>query len=364
MRLTLILLLILSASFSVEAQQYTLETTLDNTVSETSGLIYINNTLITHNDSSNANELYDIDLTTGNVTRTVTVSNVTNTDWEDITYDENYIYIGDFGNYDATRTNLRVLRIPIADYFNSTSVSAEIINFNYLEQTDFSVQEFSTNFDAEALIHFNNKLYIFTKNWADLNSNIYELPKTPGTYTISQIDVIQSDGLVTGATLDMNLNSIVLCGYDLDGPFLIQLNDLGSGLFSNATFTKTSINPPSGYSFQTEGIAPLNGVEYLVSAEEADSFPQGLYRINLSTLTNAEPIASNTLGFYPNPAKTTITLNKSNCITKIYSVTGQCVKISEETTIDVSDLAAGIYLVKIKNEDLNKTQIKRLIIEH
>ena len=93
--------IILLLSFSSgSAQQFTLETPLDIAVNETSGLLYLNNTLITHNDSATTNQLFDIDTSTGAITRTVTITNASNTDWEDLTHDGTYIYIGDFGNYE------------------------------------------------------------------------------------------------------------------------------------------------------------------------------------------------------------------------------------------------------------------------
>ena len=154
------------------AQQFTLETELEASISETSGLLYINNTLITHNDSATTNQLFDVDTSTGMVTRTVTVTNATNTDWEDLTHDGTYIYIGDFGNYQGHRTNLKVYRILISDYFSSNSVTADVINFSYANQTDFTPSPLATNFDAEGLIHYNNNLYIFSKNWLDGNIRV------------------------------------------------------------------------------------------------------------------------------------------------------------------------------------------------
>ena len=189
-RLTLIAIILLVPFHLIFGQQFTLETSLSSSVSESSGLLYLNNTLITHNDSANSNELYDIDESNGNVLRTVTISNATNVDWEDLTHDDTYIYIGDFGNYQGDRTNLRVYRVAITDYFSSTNVSADIINFNYSDQTDFTPNPLATNYDAEGLIHYNNNLYVFSKNWIDGNTNIYELPKTIGSHSISIIDTI------------------------------------------------------------------------------------------------------------------------------------------------------------------------------
>ena len=356
---TLILLL---AILNCNAQQLTLETGLSSAISETSGLLYLNNTLITHNDSEASNELYDIDTSTGEITRTVSISNATHVDWEDITHDDTYIYIGDFGNYQGDRTDLKIYRIAISDYFANTSVTADIINFSYANQTDFTPSPLATNFDAESLIHFNNKLYIFSKNWINGQSNIYELPKTIGTHSISIIDTINSQGLVSGATYNSLDNSILLCGYDLDGAFLIQLSGFNSGLFSNGTFLKSTVEVPTNYSSQIEGIIAINATEYFVSAEENESNAPGLYRFNASSLT-IENFQQLNLSFYPNPARSKIILNHDNCVTTIYSITGQLITTSRTTQIDISELSKGIYLIKIEASGSDNSIIKLLIVE-
>lgn len=363
MRLTFCFSLFWFLSFlGINAQQFTLETSLDATVSETSGLLYINNTLITHNDSANTNQLFDIDIETGNVIRTVTVTNATNIDWEDLTQDGTYIYIGDFGNYQGDRTDLKVYRIAISDYLNNTSVTADVINFSYADQTDFTTSPFATNFDAESLIHYNNNLYVFTRNWLDGNTNIYELPKMPGTHSISMIDNIVAGGLVSGATLNVLSNTIIITGFDGSGAFLIELSGFNSGLFSNGSVTKTSIAVPENYSFQIEGIYPLNANEYYITAEENGALQPALYSFNTSTLSLNE-IELTSISFYPNPAKTQITLSEENLQTKIYNVTGQLVKTSSKKHIDVSGLTSGIYIITIENTIGKNTIRKRLLID-
>lgn len=345
----------------VGAQQLTIKTALDTSVKETSGLLYLNNTLITHNDSANTNQLFEIDTATGAVTRTVTITNATNTDWEDITQDDTYIYIGDFGNYQGNRTDLKVYRIAIADYLANTSVNADIINFSYSNQTDFTANPFATNFDAESLIHINNKLYIFSKNWVDGNTNIYELPKTPGTHSIAMIDTISAGGLVTGATYNTLASTIFLTGYDFNGAFLIELTGFNSGLFSNGTVTKTNIIVPANFSFQIEAIIAINTNTYYITAEENLPNASGLYSFNVSTLgiSNTE---SDVVSFYPNPASTSITLTQDHRVTKIYAITRQLVKTSTEKAIDVSDLDSGLYIIKIEDTTSQKATTKRLII--
>ncbi|WP_426430625.1 T9SS type A sorting domain-containing protein [Winogradskyella sp. HB-48] len=348
--------------FCINAQQFTLETALDTTVNETSGLLYINNTLITHNDSANTNELFDIDIATGNVIRTVTVTNATNIDWEDLAQDGTYIYIGDFGNYQGDRTDLKVYRIAISDYLNNTSVTADVINFSYADQSDFTTSPFATNFDAESLIHYNNTLYVFTRNWLDGNTNVYELPKTPGTHSITMIDNITAGGLVSGATFNTLSNEIIITGFDSNGAFLIELSGFNSGLFSNGGVTKTSIAVPANYSFQIEGIYPINANEYYITAEENGALQSALYSFNTSTLS-LDKTELTPFSFYPNPASTEIILSEDNLQTKIYAVTGQLVKTSNKKQIDVSDLNSGIYLITIEDVADKSITRKHLVIK-
>lgn len=363
MRLILCFSLFWVLSFlDINAQQFTLETSLDATINETSGLLYINNTLITHNDSANTNQLFDIDTTTGNVTRTVTVTNATNIDWEDLTQDGTYIYIGDFGNYQGDRTDLKVYRIAISDYLNNTSVSADVINFSYADQTDFTTSPFATNFDAESLIHYNNSLYVFTRNWLDGNTNIYELPKTPGSHNISMVDSITAGGLVSGATFNTLSNEIIITGFDGNGAFLIELSGFNSGLFSNGTVTKTSIAVPENYSFQIEAVYPLNANEYYITAEENGALQPALYSFNTSTLSLNE-IELTSISFYPNPAKTQITVSEENLQTKIYNLTGQLVRTSRKKHVDVSGLTSGLYLITIEDTNGKNIMRKRLLIK-
>ena len=133
-------------------------------------------------------------------------------------------------------------------------------------------------------------------------------------------------------------------------------------MFSNGTVTKSSVSVPTNYSNQIEGIIPINTTEYFVSAEENDTNSQGLYRLNVSTL-NIGNFDEDSLSFYPNPAQNSIIINKEDCIAKFYSITGKLVKTSRNSTINISELSTGIYLVQIQDSVNNNFEIKRLIVE-
>ena len=135
-------------------------------LSESSGAIFFNNRLVTHNDSGGENKLYELDTNSGLVTREITITNASNIDWEDITQDDSSIYNGDIGNnVSGNRTDLKIYKINKSDYLSSETVNAQTIAFSYSDQTDFTPKTAnSTESDAEALVSFDaTNLILFCK---------------------------------------------------------------------------------------------------------------------------------------------------------------------------------------------------------
>ena len=261
-------------------EEIPLLTSLDSKVNESSGLLLLDDQLITHNDSDEANELYEIDANNGNVLRTVVVTNVENNDWEDLAEDDEFLYIGDFGNNLGSRKDLKVYKIAKEVYKNSEndSIQAEIINFSYANQEEYLPARFNSNFDAEALISYQDKLYIFTKNWENKKTDVYELSKTPGTYKLEKIDTIETEGLITGATYDELNDRILLCGNSMPTPFIIELKEFSRGKFSNGEMKKYNLQPQLGASIQIEGITMINKNECYLSAEKSITGTSALYK--------------------------------------------------------------------------------------
>ena len=340
-------------------------TDLHDSIKETSGLIYLNHKLITHNDSGGDPALYEIDSISGRILRTVFIENATNIDWEDICYDSTYVYIGDFGN-DGSRTDLKIYRLPILSYFNTPNdtVSVDTINFSFSDQRDFTPNQFATNFDAEALIAYNESLYIFTKNWGDNWTNIYALPKTPGTYQISRLDSIDAGGLVTGATYNASSHTVLLTGYTFDSAFIIDISDLTENGFSSGIVRRYQISTPPDYSFQIEGIASLGINQYYLSAEELGSLKPALYRLDADVTSVLKLNEEHPVHFYPNPAADVVNvyLNDLSRI-EIYDMHGILRKTATEKQICVSDLNKGMYLINIKTTSGKNAVFPILIIE-
>lgn len=195
----IILLFLLSFTFqNAYAQKIKTLAKLPKLVDETSGLEESGpNKIWTFNDSGGKPELYLFNKT-GKHLKTIKVKGAKNRDWEDITKDDKgNFYIGDIGNNLNKSKALRIYKIPNPNQATNNVVKAELIKFKYEDQHEFPPEKNHLNFDAEALIWFNNHLYIFSKNRThpfDGKINLYRLPDQPGKYVAEKIGSFDTGG--------------------------------------------------------------------------------------------------------------------------------------------------------------------------
>lgn len=352
-------------SISLMAQDLNTLSKLEATVDESSGLIYLNGKVITHNDSGGEAALYEINEGNGRVTRKVMIVDAANRDWEDIDLDDTHIYIGDFGNNNGTRKDLRIYKIEQTDYLDSNSqANAQAIDFSYEDQTDFTSSPMATNFDAEGLIAYGDFLYVFTKNWVDNRTNIYRLPKTPGTHVAVRIDELDSNGLITGAAYNSLADRIVLVGYSGFSPFMLEISDFSGEKFSNGSIIRYELNVPGGNSFQVEAIAFTDLRRHLLSCEANILGDAALMEIVLSTLS-VDDLDLNESIIYPNPAKENLWINIQSGLNRIqiYDYSGKLVleKNAEFDSISLDELPKGHYLIRLYND--SGATVRKLIRE-
>lgn len=353
---------------------------LPNDVRETSGLLFLNGKIITHNDSGDGPNLYEIDSLSGLVTRTISVTNASHIDWEDITQDENHIYIGDIGNNNGNRTDLKVYKVSKSDFLNSTSVNAEIISFSYEDQTNFTSSPNNTNFDSEALAYYDNKLYIFTKNWINFQTNVYTIPADRGSYSAKKVSSYNTESLVTGVSYNKNDDSFMLTSYDSNLNvflfFIDRFRTSDEDIFASGAI-KTDLTGILEQGSQVEGITFYNNSKYYLSREYLSTtvggnqfeFQQKLYQFSndgFSALSAKENSLRNLFNLYPNPFSDNITLNiESEKVQNIFvfSMDGREVfQTSKTNTLLLKDLAHGHYLLKILLS--NGVVIKKKIIKN
>ena len=352
----LILLLAINITVFSQIDNLTEQFVLPSTLEENSGIIFYNNKLITHNDSGGQTYLYELDITTNQITRTISIANATNTDWEDITQDDNYIYIGDFGNNHGTRTDLKIYKIAKSDYLTNDTVTASIINFSYEDQTDFSDNS-ETNFDAEAMIVYNNNIHIFTKNRGDFKTKQYVIPNNTGTHSATLLSTYNVEGLITGAGLNL-ANNVLLIGYTYYlKPFIIVLDDMNADATFN-NFIKTDLFPEIGYN-QTEGICLVSDNHFFLSSEKfvynSTTIDQKLFTFDYTQ--NVDHIKDNVkfnFSLYPNPVKEELLINNIplNSVFYMYNSNGLLVysKKVKSTSFNwqrPENIGNGIYFIKV-----------------
>lgn len=257
---------------------------LSDSIPETSGLIAFENLLWTHNDDHDTT-LYGLDKK-GVVKKKIVLQGVKNNDWEAISQDSSYIYVGDFGNnYKGNRKDLRVLRVDKKSVLTAVPV-IDTIAFSYANQTDFAVQKANTtNFDCEAFVVLQDSIYLFTKEWTTEKTNVYSLPKKLGTHIAQLKETLGVQGLITGATVLPQEKGIVLCGYSkMLQPFVYLLYDYKNNDFSTGHQRKIKIVLPF---HQIEGIATEDGSLFYLTNEASVkkplvNTPQQIHSIDLS----------------------------------------------------------------------------------
>lgn len=239
---------------------------LSSELVETSGLIMWDGRLVTHNDSEDT-RLYLVDTGTGEVSEMFNLQGVQNKDWEDLAQDEDYIYVGDFGNNaDGGRTDLHVLKVSKAGLLHGRQEIGEI-KFTYAgNESPVPVAPNSTDFDCEAMIAMGDSLYLFTKQWVSGNTTVYALSKQPGEYLLRPRETLAVEGLVTGAVYLGGEGAVVLCGYNvLLQPFFYLLYDFPGTGFSAGNRRRIDV-PLTLY--QVEGIADAGGKRFYVTNEQ------------------------------------------------------------------------------------------------
>lgn len=261
-----ILILFLIAPFFLSAQlNVTAKGTMPQEVPETSGLVFLNGKLYTHNDSGNTPQLFEVDTLNLEVSRTITIENAENVDWEDLASDDNYLYIGDFGNNNGDRRDLTIYRVSIGEVETSDLVMAGQISFTYEDQTSFESSP-NSDWDAEALTVLGDELLVFTKEWQLMGSKVYAIPKTPGNYTVTSVASLSVNGLVTAATYNEATEVLYLLGYSqLLQPFLYKVENLNSIAGFSSGGEKINLN--IGFA-QAEGLTNVSENRYLFSSEE------------------------------------------------------------------------------------------------
>ncbi len=196
---------------------------LDEKLVETSGLYCDANHIFTINDSGNSPDLFTLD-TAGTIVKSEKLPRK-NTDWESVTADSEFFYIGDFGNNAGKRSDLAVLKVSRADTGDITPLPVNYENYDIAKN-----EYYAHDYDAEAMVSRGDQLVLFSKSWLTRVVKVYLLDKGQTTPLLSPVAELSGiPGVVTGADFDAQNNRYVIVGYTSNAlgmfkPFIATLS--------------------------------------------------------------------------------------------------------------------------------------------
>jgi hypothetical protein len=346
---------------------------LPKEVSETSGLAYFNGKLWTINDSGGKPIVYGLDPLSGKIVQRITVRNASNNDWESLAQDNDFLYIGDFGNNSGNRNDLKIYKIAWKNFPETGDlvVDNERITFQYNDYKGPVEKRKDNNFDCEAFFAAGDSLYLFSKNWENQQCRLYALPKTPGDFKTHKLASFGTRGMITGADINPITGEVILTGYVNKTwvPFLWYLSDYHDHQFFSGKTRRIDLVNLSAT--QIESIVFTDSVNGVITSEGHILFSQTAFDISTDNWNKTPDKSTSipkplTVELSPNPAKgKNIFLDFDSSTNQEISIQlfdekGNQIQLIEEPEIKIKDyhhrikikishLKPGKYLVRIKS---------------
>ena len=251
---------------------------LPKIINETSGLEILNDVFVTHNDSGGEPSLYFFNLS-GEIINSIKIEKenfleIYNNDWEDITADEDYLYIADTGNNFGTRDNLNIIKVKISDF----SINDKIDIF-YSDQESFFPSS-KHKYDAEALLIIEDKIALFSKDRDSLNTDLYLIDDTvKEKQELSSVANFNVNSLITGGDYDSDTGILALVSYSSKGEqYLILFEDFNIDNPRNNSYKKYSIPVEKA---QIEAVKIISEKQYWITSEDEGLGNPYMYKLEL-----------------------------------------------------------------------------------
>lgn len=184
-------------------------------VSETSGLARRDGLLWTINDSGDQPYIYQLTQGATQIKKRHKIRGASNQDWESLAQDEQYLYVADCGNNSGKRSEFQIYRVPWQQIDQAGAqdyVSADSLHFSY-QGKQGQYQAYEHNYDCEAITKVEHELWLFSKNWADEQSQLYRMDPNQKQQRLTVSDTLNVQGLVTAADYRAETGYLALLGY-------------------------------------------------------------------------------------------------------------------------------------------------------
>jgi len=227
--------------------------------------VFNSNLLWVIEDAGNKNQVYGLDLN-GSIRKSITITNVKNNDWEDLTSDSiGNLYIGDFGNNKKKQSLYSIYKIVGVDtIIDKTTASS--INFtlsNTIKPKDF-----------EAFFLLNDTFYLFSKS--NKSCQIFKVPNTVGSHTAELVSKYKFDGdynKITSADISQDGKTVTLLTHDKIWMLIdFKADDFFSGKIESQMFNHDS---------QKEGVCFKDSKTLLITEESDKDIQSNLYEYKI-----------------------------------------------------------------------------------
>lgn len=267
-------------SAEIDSAEIVSKIVLPKIINETSGLEFYNNNFITHNDSGGEPSLYVFN-EMGEVIETIGLNKnpdfeIENNDWEDITNDNEYLFVADTGNNFGNRDNLNIIRVSKGTDFMVDG----IIEISYSDQESFFPRP-KHKYDAEAIIVIEDKIALFSKDRESLNTDLYLVDKNQNGSQILTSEVSYNvNTLITGGDYDEDRNLLALVSYNSNGnQYLLLFENFKLNNLENNTFKKFKIPLEQA---QIEAVKIIDEKTFWVTSEDEGIGSPFMYKIEVN----------------------------------------------------------------------------------
>lgn len=209
----------------------------------------------------------------------IKVTGAENHDWEAAAIDgSGRLILGDFGNNSSGRKKLCLYVVDEPDPAGDLATAkARRVPFHYCDQP--VIPDPKKNHDAEAMIAWRGGVYVLTKHWSDLESDLHRIDMTATeaeSKPTTHIARFRSGGMVTDAAVSPSGKRVAVLMYT--GLWVFEPGESaphplsGRVFYRPLTFALTS--------WQAEAIAFADESTLLIGNEEGD-----LYRVGFEELS-------------------------------------------------------------------------------
>ena len=239
------------------------------------------------NDSGNAPSVFLV-TETGKILRQLKID-AKNNDWEDITMDEEgNLYVGDFGNNDNDRKNLRILKIKKEDLTSTKKIEVEKIYFEFPEQKKFPPKK--KYYDVEAFFAWKGSFYVFTKSRVKNKVGrtfLYRVPNIQDYKPAKKYGVFPAERLSDFTTCPEKFCWITGADISRDGTQVAIVNHKSAWVFTNFKgddfFSGEAEELPFKHQSQKESITFKNNSTIYVADEDEGGNDRGRNLYELKT---------------------------------------------------------------------------------